>query len=159
MEKSKELDAVDNDVSISVRQKLHFLLSNIHLYISVRQQLQLLTTVIQDNFFVKKQLITKICSGYSIMIQVLRTSNPGGKVFKTFQIGPETYEDYELSEEQKKEKKKLIRRHLHYKVKVPPAPTDEYNCYYDKYLQDFFRPHGKRKVLKKQGKYTSQYIL
>ena len=71
------------------------------------------------------------------VLQVLRASHPGGRVFRTQQLG-------EIK------KKNSHQRHP-FDLKNPNGPAPKYSCYYDKHLRNFFEKPGIRKKLIEQG--------
>ena len=72
---------------------------------------------------------------YEITFPVLRASQPGGRVFKTHQLGVAARSCVFMSRDT-------------FNLKDPNSPAPAYNCYYDKHLQHFFmRPHLVKKLV------------
>lgn len=80
-----------------------------------------------------------------VKFPVLRASHPGGRVFRTQQLGVIN-------------KQNTHQRHP-FDLKNPNAPAPKYSCYYDKHLRNFFEKPGIRKKLIEQGIITDEFYI
>ncbi|KAL5249138.1 hypothetical protein ACHWQZ_G018097 [Mnemiopsis leidyi] len=92
-----------------------------------------------------KRLIVLEDAPEDVKFPVLRASHPGGRVFRTQQLG-------EIK------KKNSHQRHP-FDLKNPNGPAPKYSCYYDKHLRNFFEKPGIRKKLIEQGIITDEFYI
>lgn len=97
-----------------------------------------------EHVFMKRLLAIEDASE-DVKFPVLRASHPGGRVFRTQQLGVIN-------------KQNTNQRHP-FDLKNPNAPATKYSCYYDKHLRNFFAEPGIRKKLIEQGIITEEFFI